>query len=310
MTVSRALLPFSITLEGDKSQFSDVDIALKLSLEFFMDSKMEEHFVSFEYIKLEEIALINIQRQIMRRSFSYKGRAQFDAIGTPCTQEVQDAQQEILLDYIFEWRKLLEENGIFVTVTKVEIEGDVKPPVDISDDTILKPSVDGGDDQQVDPDEALGTGGRNDVSNSNENDDSQLWAILIASALIVFAVGFFVVRRQRIPEEIIHFDSESFVSEDDDEGLRHESDLMIDTSCDTQTLTWEGIFRHSIGKTLEEFEDDELNPEDDELKPETEFMTVPGLEDREVVRLQTTPKKQPTIIPEKSSDIDDSIYDA
>jgi hypothetical protein len=265
MAITRGLLPFDVTLEGSADQFDEVNEPLKISLEFFLQSKLGEFFESIRTIELEEVTFENVQRQTIRRGFSFGGQAKFSDYDVPSTEEVHDAQRLVLRDYMFELSEILKVNGIFLDVVDVGLdgddteEGDDKTAVDDNKGSSL-------DDDDVSVDKVVGDGGNG--RNSDDDNATVIWVALVAAGLVL-AVGYFVVQRRR-PSEI------------EDEGLaldepEQEIDFMIDTG-DAKPSTWNDIFRLSTGG-IEEFE--EIPP-----KPETEFMNVPMLEKGEVINLQ------------------------
>jgi hypothetical protein len=265
MTITRGLLPFDVTLEGSADQFDEVNEPLKISLEFFLESKLGEFFESIRTIELEEVNFENVQRQIIRRGFSFGGQAKFSDYDVPSTEEVHDAQRLILRDYMFEWSEILKDNGIFLDVVDVALDGD---NTEEGDDKI---AVDDNNGSSLDDDDASVLGVIGDGGNGGNSDDDNatiIWVALVAAGLVL-ALGYFVVQRRR-PSEI---EDESLALDEPEQ----DKDFMIDTG-DASPLTWNNIFRLSTGE-IEEFE--EIPP-----KPETEFMNVPMLGKAEVINLQ------------------------
>lgn len=270
MTITRSLFPFEVTLEGGADQFVEVNEALKMTLEFFLESRLGEFFEPIQSVELEEFAIESVQRQIIRRTFGFGGHVDFsDDSDVPSTEQVHIAQRLVLLEYMFEWSELLKDNGIFLDVVDVTFEGD---GADQGDD---KKDVDdddggGGDAESAHDDEppvnrVVGDGGNG--RNSDDDNSTIIWVALLAAGFVI-AIGFFVAQRRR-------------ASEIEDEGLaldEPEDDFMVDTG-DAKPLTWNNVFQLSTGE-MEEFE--EIRP-----KPETEFMNIPALAKNEVIRLQS-----------------------
>lgn len=277
MIISRKLFPFTVSLDGDEDQFDGINMPLKFSLEFFMESKMKVFFPSLSTVRLEETTLVNIQRKKMiSRDFGYVGEANFEDNNVPTTSEVHEVQRKILSEFMSEWEELLKENGIFLFVKDVQFQGgETDPPTYVSQE-----STDFPDDRSNDPDQAIGGQyARNGGGDSTEDDSSQFLWVALAAAALVLAVGFVVVRSRRT-NGMRENRNEGILLEED-ECVVPENDLMMDTSSDTQPLTWMNVFRLSTeGHGLEEFEDYQPNPE-------TEFMNVPTLESPEVVHLQS-----------------------
>eukprot|EP00980_Cylindrotheca_fusiformis_P011181 scaffold2563_cov124-Cylindrotheca_fusiformis.AAC.12 len=252
--ISRTLFPFEITLAGSGDQFKQVNEPLRLTLEFFFESKLGEIFEPLRSVRLQEIAVDNVQRQMIRRGFGFDGQADFNDNDPPSSEEVHKAQQVALDDYIFELSELLKENGILLHVVDVTFDSDI----DTDDKTVV-------DDDDGSVDRVTGDG--TDKANSDDNNSTIIWATLVLSALVL-SIGFFLIRRRRRSDT----EGDGLLLEEPDDSL------MVDTG-EPKLMASDDIVRLSAGDR-EEFE--ETQP-----RPETEFLNVPTVERNEVVQLRS-----------------------
>ncbi|CAJ1957184.1 unnamed protein product [Cylindrotheca closterium] len=123
-TITRNLLPFDITVQGEESEMQMVQIPLELSLNEFLSETMDGSFESFKDITLETTELGTIQRQASRKSFGFTGDAKFYDVNVPTTEEVHDAQQRALSEFSFELQNILNERNVSVNVVDISLDDD------------------------------------------------------------------------------------------------------------------------------------------------------------------------------------------
>jgi hypothetical protein len=198
--VTRSLLPFEITLEGQDDALVGINIPLKLSLEEFLSSKMDESFDSSRGVILEEVLVDNIQRQTIVRSFGYEGKARFNESSVPTTERVQNVQQQALSDFIFELEDILKERNITVNIIDVFVE-DNGGDTDIDEDEDQVDETDSeGDPSSNDSDQSGddATGVEDDLNGEVPSETSST-AILVAfgAGAVMFSGALMLYRKRR-----------------------------------------------------------------------------------------------------------------
>eukprot|EP00980_Cylindrotheca_fusiformis_P004833 scaffold1034_cov127-Cylindrotheca_fusiformis.AAC.14 len=117
--VSRSLLPFNITLDGEEGQLNGIDAPVKAALESILKRGLTEQFETLEAVSLTEEPSENTGNETSR-AFSFSGSAAFTDDGNVPTEEEVQAVQRELLDGVVngdsdELTNLLGEDGINVT---------------------------------------------------------------------------------------------------------------------------------------------------------------------------------------------------
>jgi hypothetical protein len=162
------LLPFDISLRGEEEQFDEeLNIDLKLALEFFLLTKLKERFDNLEKIMLINESVESDARRLVvqRKTWSFSGEAEFINDGNvPTEDEVHQAQEDVFSEFSFELKDILNENDVAVDID------DIKVKKEDGDKQVEKAS--------------------NDVSPT-------LWVILGASTFLSILVFIFLRQRNR-----------------------------------------------------------------------------------------------------------------
>lgn len=220
-TVSRSLLPFQITLQGDESELQMVQIPLELAVNEFLSERMEESFESFKEILLSTSELGIMQRQAARKSFGFTGDAKFYDYNAPTTPEVQEVQKRALSDFTFELQQILIDRNVSVNV--VDIFVDDPSDKDNNDQDEDKTDEDIGGDESVDS--STGRGGL-DPEGTDEPSMSTPLAIGVgAAAAVVLCLCALLLYLQRRKPKIEDNKEPDDPDLDGDAGVDH----MIDT---------------------------------------------------------------------------------
>jgi hypothetical protein len=195
--VTRPLLPFKITLEGQDDALVGINIPLKLSLEEFLSSKMDESFDSSRGVILNEVLVDNILRQTIGRSFGYEGNARFTEASVPTTEQVQNVQQQALSDFIFELEDILKERNITINITDVLFE-DNGGDTDIDEDEVDETDSDGDPSSNDSDQSGDDTGVQNDLNREGPSEmNSAPILVAFGAGAVVFSGALFVYRRRR-----------------------------------------------------------------------------------------------------------------
>ncbi|KAL3933099.1 MAG: hypothetical protein SGBAC_010545 [Bacillariaceae sp.] len=223
--ITRNLLPFDITVQGEESELRMVQIPLELSINEFLSEKMDGSFDSFTDISLSTTELGTIQRQAARRTFGFTGDAKFDGVNVPTFKEVQDVQQRALSEFSFELQDILNERNVPVNVVDVSIDDE--------DGSSNQQGGGGSWDNSEDTSSARG-GIEIQIDEPPSESQSVAIGVGVAVSVLVLVCVIVVYLQQRKPKiednkELEFLDDPDFMDDPDFEGGAP-VDHMIDTS--------------------------------------------------------------------------------
>jgi hypothetical protein len=268
------LLPFNITFQQGANADDSLDKrTLTLALESFLFSQLHAKWNTLHSTHLVESSsdettsnrrnLLSEEQVIV--SFS-SGRAIFLTTTTsnilrsagagyvPTTQQVHDAQRQILMALIAELQLSLEENGILWRIQDISLGGNTETSTIPSDD--------------------------------DDSDASVLtasWATLLSAVLLTSVAC--VVYRRRLQHAPPSRDTKESSAEIKIPEVLLQNDMVVpDENIERSpaTMTWENLMQSSFLVYSME------NNESDQDGMQTEYMTVPQLKEREVVHLQSS----------------------
>jgi hypothetical protein len=293
--VTRSLVPFNITFQQGANAGDSLDRrTITLALEYFLFSQLHAKWNTLHSIHLVESSsrkttsnrrALQLEEQVI---VSYSsGRAIFLTTTTsnisrsagagagdvPTTQQVHDAQRQILLALTAELQLSLQDNGILWNIHDISLGG-----IDDTETSTIIPNDNG-------------------KANDDDSDATVLtasWATLLSAVLLTSMAC--AVYQRRLHHAAPSRDTKESASEIKIPEVLLQDDTAVPNENNERspaTMTWENLMQSSF--LVYSMENDESDQ--DAYPPsrhsgsnamQTEYMTVPQPNQREVVHLQST----------------------